>query len=183
MKICTSLEKGILLKSRNRGFMINVLIVQPTKTSGGTGAIQADSVLFSLLLVSSEVKCDASLFNTIRNRPVRRGSQQSAGARYFFLGVGYKEGRSGKASTDMVSYRRFQLPRRTLANEFGGKKPKLCVTTQKMTPKTGRNRVKILTFMFNFILNSDKLQRRSLKELNTSGNQECRSRSSTLEML
>ena len=134
------------------------------------------SVLFSLLLVSHDVKCEASLFNDIRNGP-----------RFFFLGIGFKEEelRDFSNSPDIVRQadRQFRLPKRTLDDEFGGKQPKLCLTTQKMTPQTGRNRVKILTFMFNFILNSDKLQRRTPFQLSTSGNQECRSRGNTLEML
>ena len=143
------------------------------------------SVLFSLLLVSHEVKCEASLFNDIRNGPMLRGRHQSAGPRYFFLGIGFKEetSRDFSKSPDIVNYMQFKLPKRTLDDEFGGKQPKLCLTTQKMTPQTGRNRVKILTFMFNFILNSDQLQRRTPFQLSTSGNQECRSRGNTLEML
>ena len=147
--------------------------------------IQPGSVLFSLLLVSHNVECDASLLSAIRNGPTWRGRKQSLGPRYFFLGVGFQGKERGdiRASSVLRGYRQFKLPRQSLLHDFGGKRPRLCVTTQKMTPQAGQNRVKILTFMFNFILNSDELQKRTPFQLNTSGNQECKSRSSTLEML
>ena len=108
------------------------------------------------------------------------------GQRFFFLGLGFQDAELEDTKKNQDIRRnvlKFHVPKQTILHEFGGKRPKVCITTQKMTSTTGRNRVKILTFIFNFILNSDNLQRRSPFQLNTSGNQECRSRSSTLEML
>ena len=144
------------------------------------------SVLFSILLVSPDADCDSSLINTISYRPAHSRGRQSLGPRFFFLGLGFQDAEleDTKKNQDIGrNVLKFHVPKQTILHEFGGKRPKVCITTQKMTSTAGRNRVRILTFIFNFILNSDNLQRRSPLQLNTNGNQECRSRSSTLEML
>ena len=67
--------------------------------AGGVGALipqsRSGSVLFSLLLVSHDVKCDASLFKRIQNTQTQRRRQQSSRPRFFFLGVGYDDRASG----------------------------------------------------------------------------------------
>lgn len=146
---------------------------------------QSASVLFSILLVSHDVNCDATLFEAIRYGRAQMGRRQSNLPRYFFLGVGYQAGslRSFRRSREARRYHQFKVPRQTFAKDFGGRQPQICLSTQKMTNSTGSSRVQTLTFMFNFVLTSDGLQKRSAGQLSTSGNQECRSSGATLEMV